>query len=353
MPSLRIDYFLAGLLVAVGLALFLGAAGYPWAAAAAFAALGLTDVLLTGVGVLVAAMTAVVGILVVADARADVAAVRAWQEINAELAVIGMPAETAPAVRIDARYTVGPQGQRLRSILLSHRFIVPVPSLGDAGSAAPPRAEAGAAWEADGVRSGTGLVMADQRPAADRHPVRMAATSDGAFDCPPPPMAGIVKDYRGRGQRSSKRRVSKALLVANAGVWLDCPTRFQVDARRAPAEIRAADVIVLADRSSRDGQPAHRGVASQPATTTQPGCRGPPVGVSQRQVSSGPGGISKSFREKGQQRAETPADPAVVDNLGDCVPVSATELEVVETYLDDELRDLLATVAAGQDHRES
>ncbi len=353
MPSLRIDYFLAGLLVVVGLALFLGAAGYSWAAAAAFAALGLTDVLLTGVGVLVAAMTAVVGILVVADARADVAAVRAWQEINAEVAVIGMPVETAPAVRIDARYTVGPQDQRLRSILLSHRFIVPVPSLGDVGSAAAPCADAVAAGEVDGVRFGTGLVMADRRPAADRHPVRMAATSDGAFDCPPLPMAGTVKDYRGRGQRSAKRRVSKALLVANGGAWWDYPNRFLVDARRAPADIRAADVIVLADRSGRDGQPVHRDVAPVPATTAQPGCRGPPAGACQRQVSSGPGVIGKSFREKDQQGAKTPADPAVVDNLGDRVPVGAAELEVVETYLDDVLRDLLATVAAGQDHRKS
>lgn len=353
MPSLRTDYFLAGLLVAVGFALLLGAAGHSWAAAAAFPALGLTDVLLTGVGVLVAAMTAVVGILVVADARADVAAVRAWQEINAELAVIGMPAETAPAVRIDARYTVGPQDQRLRSILLSHRFIVPVPSLGDVGSTAATCADAVAAGEADGVRFGTGLVMADQRPAADRHPVRMAAFSDGAFDCPPLPMAGTVKDYRGRGQRSAKRRVSRALLVANAGVWWDCPTPFLVDARRAPADVCEADVIVLADRSYRDGAPVHRDVASQPATAAQPGCRGPPAGTTKRQVTSGPGVIDKSFREIVQQRAETPADPAVVDNLGDCLPVSAAELEVVETYLDDELRDLLATVAAGQDHRES
>ena len=43
----------------------------------------------------------------------------------------------------------------------------------------------------------------------------------------------------------------------------------------------------------------------------------------------------------------------MIDNLGDRVPVGAAELEVVETYLDDVLRDLLATVASGQDHRES
>jgi hypothetical protein len=75
--------------------------------------------------------------------------------------------------------------------------------------------------------------------------------------------------------------------------------------------------------------------------------------VSQQQVSSGPGTIGKSFRENVQSRANAPADPAVVDNLGDNVPVGAAELEVVEAYLDDVLRDLLATVAADRDHRES
>jgi hypothetical protein len=340
-PRLRIDYFLAGLLVAVGLALLLGAAGHSWAAAAAFAALGLTDVLLTGVGVLVVAMTAVVGILVVADARADVAAVRAWQEINAELAVIGMPAERAPAVRIDARYTVGPQDQRLRSILLSHWFIVPVPSLGDVGSAEP-----------DGVRSGTELQIADG-PAIDCHRAYMAANSEVAIDCTSQLSTSNVKDWGRRGQRSAIRRVSRVLLVANAGVRWDGPVRSAVDARRAPADACAAEVIVLADRSSRDGNPAHRDYSADPRTTAQPGCRGPPIGVSQQQVSSGPGTIGKSFRENVQSRANVPANPAVIDNLGDNVPVGAAELEVVEAYLDDVLGELLAAVASGQNHGKS
>ena len=79
MGRLRFDYFLAGLLSAVGLASFFDAAGHSWTGAAALAALSLTDVLLAGVGLLVAAMTGFAGVLVVADARADVAAAHAWQ----------------------------------------------------------------------------------------------------------------------------------------------------------------------------------------------------------------------------------------------------------------------------------
>jgi hypothetical protein len=38
-----------------------------------------------------------------------------------------------------------------------------------------------------------------------------------------------------------------------------------------------------------------------------------------------------------------PADPIVRDNLGHQVPVCAAELDVIETYLDQVLRDLLAS----------
>ena len=74
--------------------------------------------------------------------------------------------------------------------------------------------------------------------------------------------------------------------------------------------------------------------------------------MSQQQVSSGPGTIGKSFRENVQSRANAPADPAVVDNLGDRIPVGTAELEVVERYLDDVLGELLATVASDRDHGE-
>ena len=37
------------------------------------------------------------------------------------------------------------------------------------------------------------------------------------------------------------------------------------------------------------------------------------------------------------------ADPIVRDDLGNQVPVSAAELDVIETYLDQMLRELLAS----------
>lgn len=353
MAHLRARYILTGLLIAVGLALLLGAEGHSWAPAVTFAALSLTDALLTAAALLVAAMASVAGALVVADTRADVAATQAWQGFDAELVMVGTPADATRGNGIDAPYTSIPQDQGLRRILLAHRFIVPVPSLSDGGSAATPSADAVAAGEIDGVQSGTELLIADQHPAAERHRAPMAETSDAAFDCSPPPIAGKLKEIGRRGQRSTNRRVSRELLVANAGVWWQYPNRSLGDARRAPAGACAAYVIVLTDRSSRDGNPAHREVTPEPATTAQPGCRGPPAGVSQQQVSPRPEAIGKSLRENVQSRAYAAADPAVVDNLGDRIPVGAAELEVVETYFDDLLGEVLAAVASDQDHQGS
>jgi len=350
---LRVRYLQAGLLIAAGLALLQGAACASWKVSATFAGLNLTDVLLAGVGLLVAATTGVAGALVALDLRADVAAARAWQDINTEWAVAGSAAEKAPENINETHYFAGQQDEGLRRILLAHRFIVPVPSLSDAGSAAPPSADTVAAGKIDGVRSGTELQIADQHPVADRDRARMAATSHAALACPPLPIAGKLKEIGKRGQRDAKRRVSRALLVGNAGVWWDGPVRSAVDARRVPADACAADVIVLADRSGRDGQPAYPEAAPDPATTAQPGCRGPPAGVSQGQVSSEPGPIGKSFREKDQSRANSSADPAVIDNFGKRVPVGAAELEVVESYLDDVMGELLAAAGAGRNGKTS
>ncbi len=353
MPRLRIDCFLAGLLITVGLTQFFGEAGASWEVSATIAALSLKDALLTGVGLLVAAITGVAGALLVADARADVAAARAWQDINAELAVVGTAGPTVSVHGIEAIYTASPQDEGLRRILLAHRFIVPVPSLSNGGSAATPSADAVAAGEIDGIQSSTKLLIADHQPEAERHRAPMAETSDAAFDCSPPPIAGKLKEIGRRGQRSIKRRLSSELLVANAGVRWDSPVRSVVDARRAPADACAADVIVLADRSSRHGNPAHQDVSAVPRTTAQPGCRGPPVGTIQRQIPSVPPAVAGPFREADQKRDKASANPAVIDNLGDRVPVGAAELEVVETYLDDLLSEVLAAVASDQDRHRS
>ena len=47
------------------------------------------------------------------------------------------------------------------------------------------------------------------------------------------------------------------------------------------------------------------------------------------------------------------SDPLVVDNLGYRVPICATELDVIETYLDRALQELLGSGAAAPDREKS
>jgi hypothetical protein len=51
--------------------------------------------------------------------------------------------------------------------------------------------------------------------------------------------------------------------------------------------------------------------------------------------------------------AQRPTDPIVHDNLGRRVPVCAAELDVIETYLDQVLREVLATPGSGRDSQTS
>jgi len=47
------------------------------------------------------------------------------------------------------------------------------------------------------------------------------------------------------------------------------------------------------------------------------------------------------------------SDPLVVDNLGYRVPICAAELDVIETYLDRALQELLGSGAAAPDREKS
>jgi hypothetical protein len=53
---------------------------------------------------------------------------------------------------------------------------------------------------------------------------------------------------------------------------------------------------------------------------------------------------AKRRLRRGQADADQP-DPIVRDNLGDPVPITAAEVDAIETYLGPMLRDLLADVA--------
>ena len=100
LPGVR--YLLAGLLGGLIAALMLAATTWSLDLASSFAAVGLADVALGVLGFVLSTLTAIAGALVVANARTDVDAARAWQRINAEVTRVSSPVDMAPASSFDA-----------------------------------------------------------------------------------------------------------------------------------------------------------------------------------------------------------------------------------------------------------
>jgi hypothetical protein len=71
----------------------------------------------------------------------------------------------------------------------------------------------------------------------------------------------------------------------------------------------------------------------------------PPTQVTAIAVSPSPHNSLGPASEPGDDTL-TPTAPVVRDNLGDPVPITTAELDAVETYLDEVLRDLFAPVTA-------
>lgn len=364
MSRIRVPYLLAGL---IGGGALLLAALCDWGlVSAVVAALTLANALLGALGLILTAMTGGAGILVVADARADIAATHAWHDIHADAAVIGTPAAAASSNCVDALYASAPQDESLRRVLLAHRFVVPLPPPRDSVRCAPARADVRAVAELDVARVYTNAPAAISRAAVVALADAVAKPAVAAINRAPRLIASNTglrdqdSNASGHGMLGLLRvmgSASKTRLVANAGPWWDWRARGSLAFHRVPGSGLAADVIVLAiDRSDRDHNQALPDFAADATAPVQPGCRGPPTGGSQRlataEPASGRSVVGKRHRP-GAEPPTAPADITVSDNLGDRVPVGAAELHVVETYLNDMLGELLATGASGQDHRES
>ena len=145
----------------------------------------------------------------------------------------------------------------------------------------------------------------------------------------------------GRNRNDAVRKVSAPKRVANAGKGWDWPAFATATTSRAPGSDFAYSEIVLADGHGPGENSAPSDVAPEPEATVQPCCRGPPRATFRRHVADGAAHLGKSFRETDRSRANSPVELVVTDNLGDRVPVCQAELEVLEAYLEDVLRDVL------------
>ena len=285
---------------------------------------------------------------------------RSW----AAMEIAAFEARWAPGSRIDVRYFAGPQDDRLRRILLAHRFVVPVPPPSDAVQRAPAHADANAVAELDGACAMTNAPAVVTYDVANALADEAAKSGLHSFNCVPKLVAstathqgesGIASDIGMRGLRRAGHAASKVCLAANSVPWWNWTEPGMVASHRVPGGGLAADVIVLAGRNGRDHDQALPDFAADVAAPSQPGCRGPPAGRTQLAAAdlvSGRGGSGARSWSRAHTPVE-PTDPVVIDNLGNRVPVGAAELAVIETYLDDVLRELIAAVEPRRDDEPS
>jgi hypothetical protein len=151
----------------------------------------------------------------------------------------------------------------------------------------------------------------------------------------------------------------EARLVANGDAWSEWLARDRCILTSAPPHRHIADIVFLSrDRGDRDRSdfPGPSICDGTVKSDEPPSCRGPPSADWQPPGPSETVPVERSAegsRKVPAVGALRPADPVVRDNLGHQVPVCAAELDVIETYLEQVLREVLATVDSGQDSQTS
>jgi hypothetical protein len=324
----------AGAVAGLGSALWLNIVGSFAGLAAASAACVLANTLAVVLVAVLAMLITAAGSLIAADWRADVASRHARAGIDA--AEFGLPAQRAAPSQINPSYVVTALSEGLQSILRAHGIASPSPELNvsvrtpvvvsttgilvDPGPLVPSIAASKAVPNLvrniqTPATSGAAMACATGKNAANASLGRVALAASRS--------AGLQM-FRADSAASSVR------LVANGGTWSD---GFVCDWRVLPPDGHGADIVILSgDRGHRD-QCGFLGVSSRDGAVDSelPGCRGPPT-AGRRQTHA-----TKTVPNRRS------ADATVCDNFGDQVPVCAAELHVIETYLDQVLRGLLAS----------
>lgn len=328
---------------------------------------------LTVVHALVVAVTAVLAVLittasalVAADWRADADSRQGWAQGRSAAAEFCLPFNAGAPGEIDPRYLPAGDNGALRSVFRAHRFVSATPALEATthrpgaicasrmvvASVAPFR-PAAALQSAPRV-AGKISTSAPSDLAMESSPYRKAARAS----CGQAPL--VLASRRARQQISrAEPAVSTVRLVANGDPWSERRALDRCILTRAPPDRHIADIVVLnGDRGGRD-QPDFPGPSTCDGTVKgdePPSCRGPPPTNGKRRRPTETVPVERSAEGSHKVPAVgalRPADPVVRDNLGHQVPVCAAELVVIETYLEQVLREVLATVRSDQDSQTS
>ena len=267
-------------------------------AAVTFGALGavhMAAALLIGV---LAIFIALAGLLVASDWQADAQSRHEWAQIGLTPTHLSVAAEPTPAGSFDVRYLLNERDETLGRLFLTHLAAAQT-------SCRPPSPERSA-----------GLVSAQPVPArvSDAGAVWEGDAFEFASSKASSTRTAAAKTLSWKGRHRARVMAARFRLVANGDAWR-APVPRRVD--------KTADIIVLSNRQREQAPPPPEAstVSNGAESTARPTCRGPP--------------------RPRARRSAVPPDPVVCDNFGPRLPIGRAELDVLETYLERELRELL------------
>jgi hypothetical protein len=276
----------------------------------------------------VAMLIAAAGALLVADWRADQESRQAWAELAPRVAEWNEAMGCDVVDRLDPAYLPALDSDTVRRVLRSHRSAIAVapvqaitetcsryPAAGDVSDAAPTATCSGEIRTAEVSRRGQ----------IERARAPTAATL-------------VESDHRVAFARCAEHGVPTRLVVNGSG-W--SPPEWGVLTWSTPW--RPARIIVLGARQGDQTTPAEPCAGGEIGSSTEPpSCRGPPS----RRRSSHAKAVTAAkplIDHPPGAPALSSGDPVVRDNLGEPIPVTAAEVDAIETYLGPLLDELLGS----------
>jgi hypothetical protein len=304
---------------------------------AAWGALILVNALAVAVIASLVILVTTAGTLLAADWRAEVGGRQAWAAIHVPATELDLTLGTAALLLIDPRYLTATTGEVLPNVFRAHHLASSAPVV-----------------ERDTEAScATSIFVATRGPippvaAPDAAP-RIARKINTAAESEVAVALFLLASGRARPPvfRAGTAAVA-ARLVAN-GAWSDRLAHHRCVQTKAAPNGHVADIVVLSGNLCDRDQPKLPGPSTANGTIKidkPPSCRGPPTVDGQRTPPTETVTVERSAEDSSKVPVvgpPRPADPIVCDDFGRHVPVCAAELDVIETYLDHVLREVLAT----------
>jgi hypothetical protein len=265
--------------------------------------------------------------MLVADWRADLESRQAWAELAPRVAEWNEAVGCEAVDRFDPTYLPALDGDAVRRVLRSHRSAVavaPVQAIAETCSRYP---AAGGVSDAAPTATCSGEIRTaevSRRGRIERARAPTAATL-------------VASDHLVALARCAEHGVPTRLVVNGSG-W--SPPEWGVptwSTRWQPARV----IVIGARQGDQTTSAGPYGGGEIDSSTEPPSCRGPPS----RRRSSHAKAVTaaKPLIDPPGAPALSIGDPVVRDNLGEPIPVTAAEVDVIETYLGPLLDELLGS----------